>query len=606
MAFAQPVIPTGSDNFNPQDRSVSVYLDNSFSMDGEGEDGDLLENGKLLASQVGDVFAKTGEVRFFTNQMNAAQGRGMTQGELNEAVSRTMLSSTVRPFSQVVKRVADRDEADDAADIYAITDLQKVTLDLENIEVDSNTQINLIPVVSNTENNLFIDSLWFASPIRQGELPDNLNVRIRNEGDQRKSDIPVRLMINGTQRALANVSVEPNSFEIVPLSFRTTKAGYHFGEVQISDHPITYDDNYFFTYRLAFQINVLEIRSEEAPRVFSNLFSQDPDFKFDQMDATRIDHSAFSNYNLIILNELQKINSGLIQELVAVLAKGSSVLVAPSMDVDQQTYNELLLATAGIQFSEIDTSAQNVSRLNLSSEIFKNVFMEWKGRIDLPSVNAHFRSVIPSKNNSEVLMQLEGGDALLIRSENEKGAMYVFTTSADENASQLASHAIVVPTLYNIALNSQSGADPYQILGRDDKVDLVAEVGNEEVLELRSLDSDLSVIPEIRRSSTGLELNVYDQISDAGHYVVMNGTDTLLTVSFNYDRKESRVAAFTQEELEQKIADLGMSNLRILETAGPDLGSTIKEMHEGKKLWKLFLILALLCLAIEVILLRIL
>ena len=606
MAFAQPVIPTGSDNFNPQDRTVSVYLDNSFSMDGEGEDGDLLENGKLLASQIGDVFAKTGEVKFFTNQMNAAQGRSLAQSEFNEAVSRTVLSSTVRPLSQVVKRVADRDEANDAADIYAITDLQKVTLDLENIEVDSNTQINLIPVVANSENNLFIDSLWFTSPIRQSELPDNLNVRIRNEGAQRKTDIPVRLIINGTQRALANVSVEPNSFEIVPLRFRTTKAGYHFGEVQISDHPITYDDNYFFAYRLASQINVLEIRSEQAPRVFSNLFSKDPDFKFDQMDASRIDHSAFSNYDLIILNELEKVNSGLIQELVAVLGKGSSVLMAPSMEVDHQIYNELLLASAGIQFTDMDTSSQKVSRLNLSSDIFKNVFMEWKGRIDLPSTNRHFRAAIPSRNNSEVLMQLEGGDALLVRSENVNGAMYVFTTSASENASQLASHAIVVPTLYNIALNSQTGIEPYHILGRNDKIELVAQVGNEDVLEFRSLDSDLTVIPEIRRSSAGIELNLYDQLTEAGHFVVMNGADTIQATGFNYDRKESRVAAYTQEQLEQKILDLGLGNLRIIDGTGPDLGSTIKEMHEGKKLWKLFLVLALICLAIEVLLLRIL
>ena len=606
MAFAQPVIPTGNGAFNPNQRRVSVYLDNSFSMDSEGESGDLLENGKRIASEVAKAYSNAGEIRFFTNELDAAQGRGMTTSEFNEEVSRTGFSSYVREVSQVIKRVGDRSENDTKLnDIYLISDLQKVSTDLENLDVASSNQINIIPLEANSEGNLYIDSLWFESPVRQWGQTDMLNVRVRNSGDQRKADVPVRLMIDGAQRALANVSVEPNSYELVQLGFRTTKRGFHSGELVISDHPISYDDNYYFSFRLASNIKVLSIDGENATKTLANLFSNDSDFTFNTMEENRIDHSAFPIYDFIVLNGVSSLNSGLIQELLSVMTNGSSVLLIPTLEAQPEDYNELLLATSGAQFTGTDTSAAKVGSLNLESEIFKNVFMEWKGRIDLPMVNSHFSMSIPSRSDASVLMRMEGGDPLLISSSKVKGSMYTLTSSLEPDASQLARHAIVVPMMYNLALNSQAGSAPYYVLGKDDQIDLYADVENNDILEMKGLTANVSVIPEVQLSSSGVQLNTYGQITEAGHYVVMNSLDTLQIVSYNFNRVESDVSTYTVENIETQIADLGLSNVRILDGVSADLSSTIKEMHEGKRLWKLFLILALACLAIEILLLRI-
>lgn len=607
MAFAQPVIPTGNGAFNPDQRIVSVYLDNSFSMDSEGENGDLLENGKRIASEIAKAYSNAGDIRFFTNEMDAAQGRGMTTSEFSEEVSRTGFSSFTREFSQVAKRVRDRTDQDSQHnDIYFITDLQKVSLDLENLEADSSDQINIIPLKANNDGNLYIDSLWFETPVRQWEQPDLLNVRIRNSGDQRKSDVPVRLMIDGAQRSLANLSVEPNSYELVQLGFRTAKRGFHVGEIVITDHPISYDDNYYFSYQLASSISVLSIDGKNATNTIANLFGNDPDFNFNTMESDQIDHSSFPNYDLIVLNGLESLNSGLIQEVLSVMNNGSSVLLIPTMDSKPEDYNELLLATSGAQFTGVDTTSTKVDRLNLESEIFKNVFMEWKGRIDLPSVNIHYPLSIPSRSDANVLIGLENGDPLLISSTNGNGSMYVLSTSLGVDASQLAQHAIVVPTFYNLALSSQPSAAPYQVLGNEDQIELYGDVENSEILELKAVSSEISIIPEVERTSKGVVLNVYGQIAEAGQYMVTTGSDTLRMVSYNYNRRESDMSHYSVEELETQIADLGLSNVNLVDGASPDLSSTIKEMHEGKRLWKLFLVLALACLAIEILLLRIL
>jgi hypothetical protein len=122
---------------------------------------------------------------------------------------------------------------------------------------------------------------------------------------------------------------------------------------------------------------------------------------------------------------------------------------------------------------------------------------------------------------------------------------------------------------------------------------------------MKGLTENISIIPEVQLSPFGVKLKTYGQIAEAGHYLVMNSLDTLQIVSYNFNRVESDISTYTVENIEKQIADLGLINVRILDGVSADLSSTIKEMYEGKRLWKLFLILALACLFIEILLLRI-
>jgi hypothetical protein len=82
--------------------------------------------------------------------------------------------------------------------------------------------------------------------------------------------------------------------------------------------------------------------------------------------------------------------------------------------------------------------------------------------------------------------------------------------------------------------------------------------------------------------------------------------DTLQPLSFNFNRAESDMNFLTAEEFTQLAKDLGISNLEIVEGSTESLASQVQEMHDGKQLWRLFLVLALLCLLFETVLIRIL
>lgn len=600
LAFAQPVVPTGNDVFNPVDRRVSIYLDNSFSMDAEGEQGGLLEVAKNKALEVADAYQSVGEMRFYSNDLSSSMDRALSIEELGEEVSRANFSPAFQPLSQVVKRASA--ESDDMAhDIYVLGDMQRSSTDLSALQTDSNTHVYLVPIPSAETGNLFVDSLWFGSPVRLLGL-DEMTVRVRNLGDQRKEDIPVRLTLNGSQKAIANISIEAGSYEDVKLSFKADRSGYHFGKISILDHPIVYDDEYLFSFNIAAQISVLEIIGNEASKAIKGVFGNDPTFRFEQVAEGAVDYSAFPDHQLIVLNELEKVSSGLVQELASALEKGASVLCVPSMKEGVSGYDELLLVAGGLRFGEKDTAANQVDGLNLESDLFKNVFVEWKGRIDLPKVANHYPISIPTRSDFEVQMRLQDGSPVLVSSKVGLGKMHVFGSGFSSESSQLARHALIVPTLYNIGLYSQQGFPPYAVLGRDDVIRIGSIPASVEVLSMNLVDGEEKILPEIQRTSQGVELRTYGQLSDAGHYVIMADEDTVGARSFNYNRKESDVSLYNTEELEAAVE--ANQNLHLVDAAVANLGSAIKEINEGKRLWKLFLVLALLFLLFETLLIR--
>ena len=60
----------------------------------------------------------------------------------------------------------------------------------------------------------------------------------------------------------------------------------------------------------------------------------------------------------------------------------------------------------------------------------------------------------------------------------------------------------------------------------------------------------------------------------------------------------------TNEELTSNIEKLNLKNITVLDSNKGTITNTLKETNNGSKLWKLFLILALLFLLSEILIIR--
>lgn len=84
----------------------------------------------------------------------------------------------------------------------------------------------------------------------------------------------------------------------------------------------------------------------------------------------------------------------------------------------------------------------------------------------------------------------------------------------------------------------------------------------------------------------------------------MAGNKILRGISFNYDRKESDLSCYPPAEISDLIEKLGFTNYSLIDNQTKSITQILTENEQGKKLWKLCIILALLFLAAEIALVR--
>jgi hypothetical protein len=605
-AFAQPVIPVSNVASSAANASVVVYIDNSFSMTAQGERGTLLEEAVAKALEVGSVYANSGNIRLLTNDFSPEHSRELSWEEFKGEVTRIAPSPQVRTLSEVVTRAESSVASGKGLNLFAITDLQRSTTDVTENTIDSLTTIYVIPIEAEVAANLFIDSCWFNDPVRLPQQPDLLMARIRNGSDQELEDVSVTLTVNGRQRAVGTATIQPRTYEDVELAFTNDAVGMQLAEVSLTDYPITYDDHYYLSYGLAQTIRILNVSGDDGSNAIVNLFADEPSIRLTTVSASNVDFAMLQQTDLLICNGIRKFPSGMVSEFMRFANAGGDVLVIPSKNQDIATLNELLLALNAEQLSTLDTAKLKVEGVNLQSQLYKNVFVGWEERIDLPTVSRHYSTVSATRSSREQLLTLSNGEPLLSSYSTNGGHVYTLTATLNDEWTNFHRHAIFVPTLFNMALNSVSNDLSSESIGSDELIAFSEELKDQEVLELRPVDSEGGFVPEVIKQSDATGIRVHGQVKEDGHYLLMNGPDTVRSVSFNYDRAESELDFLTADELVEQASENGIDNVSIVDGSVDTIASTVSELHEGRKLWKLFLFLALGFLLIETLLIRLL
>jgi hypothetical protein len=169
----------------------------------------------------------------------------------------------------------------------------------------------------------------------------------------------------------------------------------------------------------------------------------------------------------------------------------------------------------------------------------------------------------------------------------------------------LARHALWVPLLYRMAMLSRPGNPLYYTMGVDNALQTNrVNLSGDQSLLIRSAGSEYEFIPGYRGRGEASELLLYNQIKDAGHYSVLESEKIIEVFSYNYNRLESDPAIFTSKEIEAGINELGVKNVFLLESGEVPLSQSVASLSLGEELWKLFILLALIFVLLEVILLR--
>ncbi len=600
FAFAGPYRADEAQSSGTQS-FVSLYIDNSFSMDGQSSEGRLLDVAKQRAVEVVESYGSTDRFQILTNDFEGRHQRWITQEAAVNELEQIELSPQVRPLEQVYRRQADMRSEMDRDGVFEpiwFSDFQRSGNEFSTWQPDSSFPVRWVRFEPEIEQNLYIDSVSFDRPLRQPDQNEVLRVWVRFAGAEARTDIPLRLLLNGQQKALSTFSVEPGERKEVVLSYLNGGPGFYRGEVQLEDYPITFDDRFFFQYEVREQVSVLELHEDVYSASPLTLLFQRSEFRYDRVSVQAVDYARLGRYDLVVLNNPKNLSTGLAGELNRFMEAGGTV----ALFAGPNSSGLELLGDLGLGAALKDSVKLN--KIEYRHPLFADVFEAQPERMDFPQVFEYRPAVIAPQ--AQILMEMENGLPYLYRLPKENGQLFVFVTDLQNASGNFPRHALFPPTLYNLAYLSVPEPAPYYSLGREELVELkgVADASESGDDPFRLEGEALSAIPAQRIQRGTLLLETAESVEDAGWYQLNRQVSTYALLAFNYDRRESDPAVWTSEELENATLDWPENARQQYVGERSQLAGMLQKDSLGRSFWKLCILLTLLFVLIEVLLLK--
>lgn len=607
LAFAGPFIPGKDDKAAAAGNLLSVYIDNSFSMNAEGTEGELLEVAKNRARNLVNAYGETDRFQLLSNDFEGRHQRAVSKETFLQWVDELAYSARSRNLSEVFERqknILQKETNTYTRNLaFQISDFQKSVSDLENIQGDSSIALYFIPLEANSRSNISVDSLWFDTPYIRGGEPSTLHILLKNYGSDDLHNSTVTFSVNGVQKGLAALELEAGLEKIIDIAFIPEKDGWNQVLVQIQDFPIVFDDKLYFSFEVRNSRKILHIAPDTKPsREVEAVFKTDPFFLYETASSKQLDYRSFGEYDLILVQELVEMSTGLISELKKYTEEGGSLILIPSeanpdaMNALSSSFGLPLLANSFAQAGEINV-------VNTDHPVYKEIIEKINERMAYPAMYRYYPWQTPASGSYENLLSTKQGVPILSLFQKGKGQVYFLSMALSQDWSSLTRHFLFPATLLQAGFRSIPGQALYYPIGTTMLVPLRKERGAKE--DIIEMEGEKGVfIPEVilRNNSQFLRLDESQQSAGSFWLKKKGETERLQSVSLNYDRKESQTETWNGDELAARLTP--GTQAQVMDGNAESLGKTIREMDSGKQLWKLAVFLTLLFIAIEILLLR--
>ncbi len=602
FAFARPFIPAEESlGEKVKLKKVSIYIDNSFSMQGESSLGPLPELAQKKAAELIKSLGQESDYQIIDNSKTYRSTPFISQDDALKQLQEQKTSVRSANINTLIENYLNTAPLDgNDYSLFVISDFQKGSFQVHPFFSDSAAMINLVHLSHTNNNNIAVDSCFMVSPyVRAGEQL-TIRVILKNYGTDYLEKLPVKLVLNGEQRALSSVDLEPLERAEVDLQFTPEKTNNYTGFVEIMDYPVRFDDQYFISIHINPFIDVLCISETNAKGSIDRLYATDSIFRFERLTLGEIPYESLPSRDFIILENLPEIPSGLALELQKYIRQGGSLMMIPHAQADLPIYNSFL-QNFGMTMLPLDTVAEKLEMIQQNSPFFSGVFENIPRNLQLPDVQQYYPIRINTESENEVLLSLRNGRPFLIRNALGNGQFSLFASALAQPYSDMYAHALFVPIMYKAAFLS-TGMQPLAYTpANNDVIDLNLELPGDEAPLLVSSETEEDMIPSFRKSGNKLQVFLNAELCNQAGLFSLKTNNEEYPLALNYSRKESLTRFFTEKEIDS-IARESLYPYRVFNGQQKGLGTKIMNMDQ--QLWRWFIIFALAFLAIEILLLR--
>lgn len=570
LAFAQPFL-TQSDVATKAKETV-VYLDNSFSMQSKGK------SGPLLNQSIQDLITHIPEDSKFTLLTNTDTYKDITVKGARNSLLQIPYSSEQLPTTAIslkAKKAFSKDPSTEKR-LIAISDFQDKGQSAFAPEDGISTF--LVQLMPETQKNISVDSIY----VSESKANSVVLTATFTATSIQETNIPVA--IYNKEQLLAKGTAAFDESTSTTVDFEVTTQHNIEGRIVIDDPALTYDNSLFFNVNATLPARVLSINDAEdnfLARVFRT-----PDFVYARVRSKNLDFSQIGDYNLVILNEVNNPSVALTNALRAFATLGGSVLIIPSADPNSANeYLSLIPAVSNMQLNNTIATKRLVTNINYDHPLYSDVFENKIKNFQYPSVNSGFTIA-----QGEKILSFEDGSTFLGVTNN----VYVFAGALNTTNSNFKNSPLIVPTLYNIGKQSLKVPQLYFHSAKTNIFDIPITLQNDAILSLNETGTEQSLIPLQQTFGNKVTITTDELPAKAGIYNVKHLDSIVQQVSYNYNRSESTL------RYQQLKPEEGLS----YNSSVGSLFDSLKEADDVRSLWKWFVIFALGCLLIEMLILK--
>jgi hypothetical protein len=589
LAFAKPYIPVNKEVDLSED--IFIYLDNSFSMDAVSEQGRLLDIAKNKAIEITRSYSGSSKFYLITNDFLNTHNKGYSKENFKQAISSIETSPNIKSLSQIIDRKQTISNNPDY--IYIISDLQKNTLKITQKDHAINDKILFIPLQGVINSNLSVDSVWVEGPVLKKNNQE-VFIKITNYSDDEK-EIPLSLRVNNKTKIKQLLSINKNSSEEYKFSVYLDSS-INICEFSIVDHPITFDNQIHFNLINNNKINILNIKEKFESDYIQRLYKNDTtNFKYSEKSIVNLNYQEIKEQDLLIINEIQVISSGLLSSIKKLINKGGSIIIIPPININYNEYKEFLSSLELDFFLSIDTNTYFIKKTHVDHPIFNNVFEGSIKNISYPKINSHYSLSKNTKSNRKPIYTLENNETFLSHYNTDDANIYIFNAPLNDAISNFKKHALFVPTFLNIATNSINQNHIYYTIQNGSY--FISENNNNNIYHLRNRSTD--IIPTTKTINGKTRYYTNNQISKSGQYKLYNNTKVVDHIAYNYNNIESDNRFYEINEI-KKLFDKNTIIINKNNNINQLINANINDQHY----WKTCLMISLLFFGIEILLLK--
>ena len=598
LAFAQPSLPGSQQTLRSGNTVVSVYLDNSFSMENSSSNGSQLEEGKQKAREIAAAYRPGDRYQLLTNAMNGDEYRWLSREEFLDAVDALTIVPASRHLSEIAASQSDfmRQSGATNRHAYIVSDFQRSAADLDALPTDTLALFTLVPLESIATDNLYIDTLRLDAPAYFVGGSVSVEATVRNGGSREVEKLPVKLIVNGRERAIATLDIPAASSAKATMLFTIDSAGWLDGRVEITDYPVTFDDSYHFSLLAGNPVEMLELDAHSPNDNLRRLFADDSAIRYSQLPTTHYQLSPATTF--VILNEVADLPSGQAQALAAWVEQGGTLAVVPPANANPEALNGLLAMLQAPRLERWVNRPTKATDIDFQSSLYRGVFNGANSEMEMPSVQGHY-TLADQGAVRQTVITLADGAPLLSSTPFGEGRLYLFTTPLTAEWTSLVAQALFVPTLYNMALYSRPQPAVSHTLG--DRTPLFLQGSYDPAAtppELTGPDG-FSLLPDLRRLGSRCALISHGELNADGIYL-LGGSEHL---AFNHPRLESQLEFLSRSDIEELLD--GRPGYTLVRNAAKPLDQEIRSRDSGTPLWRWCLLAALLALLAETLLLKV-